>query len=1510
MAYRTSLGTEFALKLFYHQRETRPIDPHIFSLGPNWNFNWLSYMDVKDYGNNPLYNNYNTELYGAGGGERSYIYTDPTPDYHSHTVFETIVVGGTVTGFKEVYPNGSQVVYGLLVTVSTAYLEKHAFLTAQIDPQGRTTRQYIYSTNNSTVLLTNVVDCDGNITTLRYANSAFPAQVSEIDSPFSDAVQFKYDNAGRLTNLVDVVGISSSFRYTISNSFPLLTMLTTPYGNTTFDYLNPFGDLYGSPATDGINRAITVTQPDGGKYLYLYRDDSRYLVRNGVSINFLPYCYADAPACAGVPVVGANTYDYPGYGGTGCGCNDDSRYDGVCNHNMYFRDTFYWGPRQYALLSTSDITQLSTNDYRQGRLRNWLHSTVHGVEWLSVSDTLTLERDPSPDGVREGQKTWYGYTGKSYYHWEGTNSMPTWVAVVLPNGQIRYTYRQYDSFENVTLEASTYSVGQTVALRTNTYIYSGDGMDLLQAVGPDGVTNAAYAYNGNHQILFATNALGEVTGYTYNNNGQITSITLPSGLITTNIYDGNGWLITTCDYAIENGSTVYFRTNSYTYSKGLVHTHTDERGLTTLNTWDALQRLRRVDFPDGTFITNSYDKLDLWRVVDRMGHVDACGHDSMRRLTTWTNANGAVTLYNYCTCGSLDSTLDALNHPTLYYYDNNGRLTNAVYPNGYSVINIYNLLGQLVIVQDSNGASTTNWYNNQGRPYAISNAFGQVSALAFDINDRVLNSVGANGVSVSMTYDSLGRVFTRAYPDGGVESFGYSPRGLIAYTNQLNLATRYVYDAMSRKTAETNANLEITRFSYNAAGDLLTLTDGKNQVTTWNYDSYGRVTNKVDATSNPLFVYGYDPDNRLTNRWSAAKGATVYRYDPVGNLTNVAYPASPALSMVYDALNHLTNMVTAGTFTNNYTYDTVGQLLSEGGLWPNDTVSYTYNGQLRNNLSLQQPNASAWTENYFYAAGVRLTAINSPAGAFGYQYLSGIQNLVFSITLPNGAYTYNIYDNVARLTSTFLMNSQGYAMNAHYYVNNVGNQRVQQTFASGDYVNYTYDNIGQLKTATGKESGGTPRLNEQFGYAYDAAQNLNLRTNNALVQTFNVNNLNELTTAGRNGTLTVAGTTFSPATSVTVNGLNAALYHDATFAKDGFTLADGNNTFTAVGHDSQSRQDTATVTAFLPATVNYTYDPNGNLLSNGNRCFAYDDENQLISAWVTNVWRSDFAYDGKLRRRIEKDYSWSGSAWTQTNEVHYVYDGNLVIQERDASNVPQVTYTRGNDLSGRLQGAGGIGGLLARTANPAQTSAYYHADANGNITCLIDSSQAVVARYLYDPFGNTLSASGSMADANLYRFSSKEYHPNSGLVYYLYRFYDPNLQRWLNRDPLDELGFESIQHRLYLKVSKRLQTVRMGESRMGYIFCMNTPLVSYDPLGLDCDCGYWCCVGKVGLCEAALATCIASVPTAYFACQAACAMGPWACAACIASAPGVVAAACDFAYVKCSDAKASGCFPW
>jgi RHS repeat-associated protein len=258
------------------------------------------------------------------------------------------------------------------------------------------------------------------------------------------------------------------------------------------------------------------------------------------------------------------------------------------------------------------------------------------------------------------------------------------------------------------------------------------------------------------------------------------------------------------------------------------------------------------------------------------------------------------------------------------------------------------------------------------------------------------------------------------------------------------------------------------------------------------------------------------------------------------------------------------------------------------------------------------------------------------------------------------------------------------------------------------------------------------------------------------------------------------------------------------------------------------------VSVFNPALPAFDYDLNGNLLTDRsaggttNRSFAYDDENQLIAVWETNAWKSEFTYDGKMRRRIRKEFTWNGSSWTQTNEVRYVYDGNLVIQERDAGNLPQATYTRGRDVSGMREGAGGIGGLLARTANSATlnsqpANAYYDSDGSGNVTCLIDSNQVVIACYEYDPFGTVIAMSGSMADLNLYRFSSKEFHANSGLVYYLYRYYEPSLQRWPNRDPINEPGFGVM--------NGSSGSFNTDEDKNLYLFIRNSPIVHYDPYG-------------------------------------------------------------------------------
>jgi RHS repeat-associated protein len=369
------------------------------------------------------------------------------------------------------------------------------------------------------------------------------------------------------------------------------------------------------------------------------------------------------------------------------------------------------------------------------------------------------------------------------------------------------------------------------------------------------------------------------------------------------------------------------------------------------------------------------------------------------------------------------------------------------------------------------------------------------------------------------------------------------------------------------------------------------------------------------------------------------------------------------------------------------------------------------------------------------------------------------------------------------------------------------------TRVDGTSAGYTYDDLGQVATAVGYEPNGTTlRANENFTYSYDPAANLLGRQNNTLIQSFQSDNANQLVNVALdNNLVTAAGSLPNAVTSLSVNGQAAALYHDLTFAVAGGVSVNilqnnGLNEFTTVVTSAGVTQ-TSVNPELVPGSVNLRYDANGNLAYDGLLAYTYDNANELASVTLSNAWKTGYAYDGLGRRRIRRDYAWSGGAWAETNEVHYVYDGLTVIQERNANNVPLVTYTRGLDLSGTASGAGGIGGLLART--DANGNSYYHTDGNGNVTALVNGSGTVVARYLYDSFGNPLGMWGSLATANTQRFSSKEVDPHSGLYYYGYRWYAPNLQRWLNRDPIGEMGGLNL-----------------------YDYVGNNPINLFDPFGL------------------------------------------------------------------------------
>ncbi len=124
-----------------------------------------------------------------------------------------------------------------------------------------------------------------------------------------------------------------------------------------------------------------------------------------------------------------------------------------------------------------------------------------------------------------------------------------------------------------------------------------------------------------------------------------------------------------------------------------------------------------------------------------------------------------------------------------------------------------------------------------------------------------------------------------------------------------------------------------------------------------------------------------------------------------------------------------------------------------------------------------------------------------------------------------------------------------------------------------------------------------------------------------------------------------------------------------------------------------------------------------------------------------------------------------------------------------------------------FQGAGGVGGLLYERRDGAIYIPFQ--DAFGNIMGYWDTNGVIVAEYTYDAFGKIISQTGSMADVFRHRFSTKYFDTETGFYYYGYRYYFPELRRWLSRDPLEEEGGNNL-----------------------YVFCMNNTTSTFDSLGL------------------------------------------------------------------------------
>jgi RHS repeat-associated protein len=208
-----------------------------------------------------------------------------------------------------------------------------------------------------------------------------------------------------------------------------------------------------------------------------------------------------------------------------------------------------------------------------------------------------------------------------------------------------------------------------------------------------------------------------------------------------------------------------------------------------------------------------------------------------------------------------------------------------------------------------------------------------------------------------------------------------------------------------------------------------------------------------------------------------------------------------------------------------------------------------------------------------------------------------------------------------------------------------------------------------------------------------------------------------------------------------------------------------------------------------------SYDTNGNETSDGSRTFSYDLANRLTAS-TDGSTATSYTYDGD-GNRLQASTGTAPSqqtkyAWDESNPLAQLAlerDGNATLLRRYAYGIRRISMTTGGSTH------------------------YFAYDGLSSVANLISASGSTEWTYSYEPYGSqkTEDQNDSSAPSNPMKFAGDMLDPTS-LYYLRARQYDPNLGRFLMRDPLD--------------------TSETSSEASSYVYALDRPTVLGDPSGL------------------------------------------------------------------------------
>lgn len=919
-------------------------------------------------------------------------------------------------------------------------------------------------------------------------------------------------------------------------------------------------------------------------------------------------------------------------------------------------------------------------------------------------------------------------------------------------------------------------------------------------------------------------------------------------------YDEHGDLIK----AVDRGNEVW----RYQYHRHLLTRYDTPSGATFIAEWDG-------DTPQARCIrTYAYaPDRDGNKVVSHDTRFD---YQPVTRMTRLTDGLGNVTTYRYNGLWAVDQVVQPDGNIEATEFDETGNIAARTDALGRRTETISDATGNPIAIRDAAGNLTRIEYNEQNLPIRITDPAGQIWQREYSADGLLIKEIDPLGNTSSTEYQN-GLPVTRTDALGNITRTQWNDAGqLIASTDCSGHTTLYGYDELGRQTSQTNALGQTSKFygnaagkptsvqpaglgtwktEYDAAGNARAYIDPLGQTTrvSWNafgqqtgvvdplggtyafeYDTLGRVISLTNAKGERSLL-SYDVRNRISEQVGFDGRRQQYQYNSVGELAEqIDHGRDGQLrtTLLYDGLGQVIQRRLSDGTRSSFVYDSRGlltQVRHEPAIGEPSQITYEYDAAGRRTAEVQSHHGRVWRlQHRLDPSGNRSETLLPSIGTLTWQrYGSGHIHGMLLNGEPLASFerdalhrtTQVIQGPVAQL---FQFNEAGLTVAQHLLdLDEHGRSHTEprpwrswQYDAAGQLTHvsdawrgerhYHYDPLTRLTGVT-CQSGDTQRTAISESYRYDPAGNLLEQTR-------------------VDGTpVAVEGSASAPAAIgdrlarfIATNGISRT---QLDFSYDGH-----GNRIERTTRDVREKTEAPPTPRLLGKLLSRSDDPVPVAAADSAATrYRYDSAHQLIGIEHADGGKTEYRYDA-LGRRIAKIDTPAGQTSSTTL---FAWDGDWMLQEIHAGSVSRddtlVTYIAHPDH----------GGPLARIAQGKRY--YYMNDHLGTPQELYDDTRKVVWAVDFDAYGQAREHIASEVD-NPIRFPGQFRDKESGLYYNRYRYYDPEIGRYITPDPIGLRGGGNV-----------------------YAYVNGKPTQRIDPLGLNGTLGVtWGGIGQAAAAEEVL----------------------------------------------------------